>query len=267
MAEKANGELTVTQLKQTKATSGSVVAPVPAQPIAAARTQVSATTPARTYASNGTLSAGTVKKVDPDQGKITISHGPLANLSMPAMTMVFDLADRAMIGKVKAGDSIEFTAEKVNGALTITQLESGKAVTTPDQRPGPQSATTLPRSPNVVGRNLDPVSGQAAKAHSMPTSRSGTPDAPTQTNTGVGAPPYQSPFSNYQMMQEIADAPGAVWRAANDEVARLGGHVGQLREKSASALDDTPAKPAVGMAVVPGGAPAVHDMTKLKKDK
>lgn len=69
-------------------------------------------------------SEGAVKKVDKSAGKITISHGPLANLGMPPMTMVFRVADPAMLDQVKAGDKIRFTAEKVNGAFTVTALES-----------------------------------------------------------------------------------------------------------------------------------------------
>lgn len=69
-------------------------------------------------------SEGTVKKVDKSAGKITISHGPLASLGMPPMTMVFRAADPAMLDQVKAGDKIRFTADKVDGAFTVMTLES-----------------------------------------------------------------------------------------------------------------------------------------------
>ena len=71
-----------------------------------------------------TLSEGEVKKVDKDQGKLTIKHGPLANLDMPAMTMVFRAKNPAMLDQVKPGDRIRFLVEKVNGALTVTRLEN-----------------------------------------------------------------------------------------------------------------------------------------------
>ena len=32
---------------------------------------------------------GVVKKIDKAGGKVTVAHGPLTNLNMPAMTMVF----------------------------------------------------------------------------------------------------------------------------------------------------------------------------------
>lgn len=72
------------------------------------------------------LSAGEVKKVDKDAGKITIKHGPLANLSMPAMSMVFRVKDPAMLEQVKAGDKIRFVAEKVDGALTVVTMQADK---------------------------------------------------------------------------------------------------------------------------------------------
>lgn len=75
-------------------------------------------------AMGGMMSDGTVKKVDKAQGKITIQHGPLANLDMPAMTMIFRVQDPALLDRVKPGDTIHFQAEKVNGRLTVTRLET-----------------------------------------------------------------------------------------------------------------------------------------------
>ena len=69
------------------------------------------------------LSDGEVRKVDKSAKKITIKHGPLANLDMPAMTMVFQVKDPAMLDKVKAGDKVKFQAEKVGGAYTVTSIE------------------------------------------------------------------------------------------------------------------------------------------------
>ena len=72
------------------------------------------------------LTDGEVRKVDKDAKKITIKHGPLANLDMPAMTMVFQVKDPAMLDKVKAGDKVKFQAEKIGGAFTVTQIEAAK---------------------------------------------------------------------------------------------------------------------------------------------
>lgn len=66
---------------------------------------------------------GTVRKVDKAAGKITIAHGPLESLGMPAMTMAFRATDPAMLDKVKAGDKIRFVADRVDGVFSVKQLE------------------------------------------------------------------------------------------------------------------------------------------------
>lgn len=69
------------------------------------------------------MSTGEVRKIDKGTGKMTIKHGPLANLGMDAMTMVFRVKDKAMLDQVKVGDKINFVAEEPNGQLTVTRLE------------------------------------------------------------------------------------------------------------------------------------------------
>jgi Cu/Ag efflux protein CusF len=71
-------------------------------------------------------SDGEVRKVDKAQGKLTLRHGPLENLSMPAMTMVFRVADPKMLDALKEGDKVKFTADKVNGAYTVTAIQPAK---------------------------------------------------------------------------------------------------------------------------------------------
>ena len=72
------------------------------------------------------MTSGEVRKVDMDTRKITLKHGEIKNLGMPGMTMVFQVKEPAMLGAVKSGDKVRFTAEKMNGALTITNLEGAK---------------------------------------------------------------------------------------------------------------------------------------------
>jgi len=66
---------------------------------------------------------GEVRKVDKSAGKVTIRHGELRDLEMPAMTMVFRVKDPAMLDSLKEGDKIKFTADKVNGVYTVTTVE------------------------------------------------------------------------------------------------------------------------------------------------
>lgn len=72
------------------------------------------------------LADGEVRKVDKGAKKITIKHGPIQNLDMPAMTMVFQVRDPKMLEQVKAGDKVKFSAETVGGALTVTKIEQAK---------------------------------------------------------------------------------------------------------------------------------------------
>ena len=69
---------------------------------------------------------GEVRKIDKAQGKLTLRHGPLQNLDMPAMTMVFRVADPKVLDTLKEGDKVKFTAEKVNGAFTVTAIQPAK---------------------------------------------------------------------------------------------------------------------------------------------
>ena len=72
------------------------------------------------------LTEGEVRKVDRDAKKITIKHGPIQNLDMPAMTMVFQVKDPAMLEQVKAGDKVKFEAQKLGDAFTVTAIEKAK---------------------------------------------------------------------------------------------------------------------------------------------
>lgn len=104
-----------------------IAAAVLATPAAFAQTGHDAHAPhmnmAAAPAKSAAPSDGTVRKVDKAAGKITIAHGPLENLGMPAMTMAFRAGDAAMLDKVKAGDKIRFVAERVDGAFTVKSLE------------------------------------------------------------------------------------------------------------------------------------------------
>ena len=77
-------------------------------------------------AQDAPLVAGKVTKIDESAGKVTIDHQKIPNLGMPPMTMVFHAADPALLKTVKAGDSVKFSADKVNGQLTVTRIEKAK---------------------------------------------------------------------------------------------------------------------------------------------
>lgn len=64
-----------------------------------------------------------VRKIDTEQQKITLRHGEIANLDMAPMTMVFQVKEPALLQKLKPGDKVRFTADKVDGALTVMTLD------------------------------------------------------------------------------------------------------------------------------------------------
>ena len=68
-----------------------------------------------------------VRKVDLDAKKITLKHGPIKNLDMPPMTMVFQVRDTALLDKLKAGDQVRFSAEQQQGAYVVTAVEKVEA--------------------------------------------------------------------------------------------------------------------------------------------
>ncbi len=71
------------------------------------------------------LADGEIRRVDKKARTITIKHGPIQSIDMPAMTMVFDVKDPAMLDRVKAGDKVRFDAEmKAGGKTIVTRIET-----------------------------------------------------------------------------------------------------------------------------------------------
>ena len=72
------------------------------------------------------MTEGEVRKIDKEQGKITLKHEEIKNLGMPGMTMTFRTQDKTMLDQVKEGDKVKFTADNVNNQLTVTKMERAK---------------------------------------------------------------------------------------------------------------------------------------------
>ncbi|WP_416759353.1 copper-binding protein [Roseateles sp. So40a] len=72
--------------------------------------------------SSSSFAQGEVKRIDAGQGKLTLKHGPIENLGMPGMTMVFR-ADASVLAQLQVGDQIRFKADKVDGTIQITELQ------------------------------------------------------------------------------------------------------------------------------------------------
>ena len=76
---------------------------------------VAAAAPAQASAS------GEVVRVNPSQGKITLRHGAIARLDLPAMTLVYH-ADPALLAGIAVGDRVRFTVERADGQYRLVEL-------------------------------------------------------------------------------------------------------------------------------------------------
>ncbi|MEV3833730.1 copper-binding protein [Aeromonas allosaccharophila] len=69
------------------------------------------------------MTKGVITRIDAANGKVGIKHEAIDNLKMPPMTMVFRVADPALLKDLKVGDAVRFHAENPGGKLTITQIQ------------------------------------------------------------------------------------------------------------------------------------------------
>lgn len=88
--------------------------------------QTAPTAQGSSEATSASMADGEVRKVDKEAGKLTLKHGPLTNLDMPGMTMVFKATDPKMLDGLKEGDKVRFTADRINGAISVTRIETVK---------------------------------------------------------------------------------------------------------------------------------------------
>lgn len=65
---------------------------------------------------------GAITAIDPDTGKITLAHGPVAELSWPAMTMGFG-AKEGQLGDLKVGDKVRFSFRWDGKTAEIESIE------------------------------------------------------------------------------------------------------------------------------------------------
>lgn len=69
------------------------------------------------------LSHGEVRLVDRPAGRIVLRHGPIENLGIPPMTMIFRVKDPKQIDGLDFGVPVRFVADRLEGAFTIIHIE------------------------------------------------------------------------------------------------------------------------------------------------
>lgn len=83
-------------------------------------------TPAFSQTAAGEMSDAEVRKIDKAQGKVTLKHGPIKNLDMPGMTMVFTVKDKTVLDTIKPGDKVKFKAVDEKGRLIVVEMIPAK---------------------------------------------------------------------------------------------------------------------------------------------
>lgn len=81
---------------------------------------------ASSAAMRNSFSYGEIQDIDRLSAKVTIRHGELKNLDMPAMTMVFRVKQPSMLGRLKVGDQVSFIAEQMGAHLAVVAIEPVK---------------------------------------------------------------------------------------------------------------------------------------------
>ena len=66
---------------------------------------------------------GTVQKVDPAKGTVTLAHGPIKSLNWPSMTMTYGVKDKALLDKAQSGAKVEFSFVQSGKDYMITEMK------------------------------------------------------------------------------------------------------------------------------------------------
>ena len=65
---------------------------------------------------------GTVTALNEAGRKVTLDHGPIPEISWPAMKMEFAVASAVDLSKVKTGDKVTFTVTSSGSAYTVQSI-------------------------------------------------------------------------------------------------------------------------------------------------
>ena len=139
------------------------------KPIQPAQPAASPSAPQSGAAAAGHQAVGTVDSVDARTGKVSISHGAVATLKWPAMTMGFKAANDALLKDLKPGSAVAFEfVERQPGEWVITGVKpaaGGKgSAAAPPAAAGP-AATTAPVNPAATAPAPSPAAANPHAGH------------------------------------------------------------------------------------------------------
>lgn len=98
----------------------------------------------------GHKAEGAVDAIDAKAGTVSISHGPIASLKWPAMTMEFKVANDALLKDVKPGAAVSFEfVERQPGEWVITKITTVKPGPKADLKVEPTTGAGAPADPHA----------------------------------------------------------------------------------------------------------------------
>ena len=69
---------------------------------------------------------GEVQQIDKTARNIMLRHSEIRKFDMPAMTMIFNVREPALLDKINVGDKVKFRVEAVGGVPMVTAIEIAK---------------------------------------------------------------------------------------------------------------------------------------------
>ncbi|WP_334118578.1 copper-binding protein [Limnobacter sp.] len=72
------------------------------------------------------MADGEIRKINKATGKVTLKHGEIKSVEMPPMTMVFGVADKAMLEGLKEGDKVKFDVKQDGSNYTVTEIKKAQ---------------------------------------------------------------------------------------------------------------------------------------------
>ncbi|WP_295453790.1 copper-binding protein [uncultured Pseudophaeobacter sp.] len=71
---------------------------------------------------NHDMAMGTITNLDRKSNVVTIDHGPMESVNMPAMEMGYGVANPSMLKGLRKGNKIHFMVEHVSGKYIVTEI-------------------------------------------------------------------------------------------------------------------------------------------------
>jgi len=65
---------------------------------------------------------GEIRRLDPENKRLTIKHGDIKSIDMPPMTMVFYVKEPSLLGGLQVQDAVEFQATAEGTKYIVTAI-------------------------------------------------------------------------------------------------------------------------------------------------